>query len=162
MVRDRAGRAACHRLLERPQAPLCLGSQTAPSHPTSSRYRSNAESRIDLADAPLRRWNALYISTINKADDITGKACSPRMFRVNHPDSSDIAVVGPWLKQQKQQKWAIQAADMAWGHNSGESFKKAAEAAGRSIVSESYSSFGTNDYAPYIQKVTDSGAEALW
>src|SRR3954466_15412658 len=41
-------------LLERPQAPLCLGSQTAPSHPTSSRYRSNAESRIDLADAPLR------------------------------------------------------------------------------------------------------------
>src|SRR4051794_35152238 len=55
MVRDRAGRAACHRLLERPQAPLCLGSQTAPSHPTSSRYRSNAESRIDLADAPLRQ-----------------------------------------------------------------------------------------------------------
>src|SRR3954469_14165697 len=54
MVRDRAGRTACHRLLERPQAPLCLGSQTAPSHPTSSRYRSNAESRIDLADAPLR------------------------------------------------------------------------------------------------------------
>src|SRR3954451_15487526 len=54
MVRDRAGRAACHRLLERPQAPLCLGSQTAPSHPTSSRYRSNAEIRIDLADAPLR------------------------------------------------------------------------------------------------------------
>src|SRR3954468_5793759 len=53
MVRDRAGRTACHRLLERPQAPLCLGSQTAPSHPTSSRYRSNAESRIDLADAPL-------------------------------------------------------------------------------------------------------------
>src|SRR3954470_21027253 len=52
MVRDRAGRTACHRLLERPQAPLCLGSQTAPSHPTSSRYRSNAESRIDLADAP--------------------------------------------------------------------------------------------------------------
>src|SRR3954469_14016685 len=52
MVRDRAGRAACHRLLERPQAPLCLGAQTAPSHPTSSRYRSNAESRIDLADAP--------------------------------------------------------------------------------------------------------------
>src|SRR3954471_8990432 len=53
MVRDRAGRTACHRLLERPQAPLCLGAQTAPSHPTSSRYRSNAESRIDLADAPL-------------------------------------------------------------------------------------------------------------
>src|SRR4051812_5214952 len=53
MVRDRAGRAARHRILERPQAPLCLGAPTAPSRATSSRYRSNAESRIDLADAPL-------------------------------------------------------------------------------------------------------------
>src|SRR5207302_10177723 len=53
MVRDRAGGAACHRVLERPQAPVCLGSPTAPSQPTSSRYRSNTKSRIDLADAPL-------------------------------------------------------------------------------------------------------------
>src|SRR3954463_1287988 len=73
MVRDRAGRTACHRLLERPQAPLCLGAQTAPSHPTSSRYRSNAESRIDLADAPL---NAAIqrVSTLRppkKRDNVT-------------------------------------------------------------------------------------------
>jgi branched-chain amino acid transport system substrate-binding protein len=116
-----------------------------------------------LAIGPqLVRWNALYIATINKADDITGKACSPRMFRVNHPDSSDSAVVQPWLKQQKQKKWAIQAGDTAWGHNSGASFSKAAQADGRTIVSESYSPFGTNDYAPYIQKIADSGAEGLW
>ena len=116
-----------------------------------------------LAIGPqLVRWNALYISTINKADDITGKACSPRMFRMNHPDASDAAVVQPWLKQQKQQKWAILAADMAWGRNSGESFTKAAQANGRTIVVESYAPFGTNDYAPYIQKIVDSGAEGLW
>src|SRR3954451_1128929 len=53
MVRDRVGRAACHRLLEHPQAPLCLGSPTAPSHPTSSRYRSNTKFHTHLADAPL-------------------------------------------------------------------------------------------------------------
>src|SRR3954466_9329623 len=61
MVRDRAGRAARHRLLERPQAPLCLGSQTAPSHPTSSRYRSNTKSRIDLADTPLSGLMSLIL-----------------------------------------------------------------------------------------------------
>src|SRR4051794_38073266 len=54
MVRDRAGRAACHRLLEHPQAPLCLGPPAASSQPASPRYRGNAKSRIDLADAPLR------------------------------------------------------------------------------------------------------------
>lgn len=116
-----------------------------------------------LAIGPqLARWNALYVSTINKADDITGKSCTARMFRVNHPDSSDAAVVQPWLKQQKQHKWAIQAADMAWGRNSGESFSKAAQVDDRTVVMESYSPFGTNDYAPYIQKIADSGAEGLW
>lgn len=116
-----------------------------------------------LAIGPqLLRWNAIYISTINKADDITGKACNRRMFRVNHPDSSDVAVVQPWLKQQKQRKWAIQAGDTAWGHNSGMSFSNAAQADGRSIEVEQYSPFGTNDYAPYIQKIVDSGAEGLW
>jgi len=116
-----------------------------------------------LAIGPqLARWDALYISTINKADDITGKSCNARMFRVNHPDNSDAAVVQPWLKQQKQGKWAIQAADMAWGRNSGMSFTKAAQSDGRSIVVENYSPFGTNDYAPYIQKIADSGADGLW
>lgn len=116
-----------------------------------------------LAIGPqLARWDALYVSTINKADDITGKSCVPRMFRVNRPDAADAAVVQPWLKQQKQQKWAILAADMAWGRNSGMSFKKAADANGRTVVAENYSPFGTNDYAPYIQKIADSGAEALW
>jgi len=116
-----------------------------------------------LAIGPqLLRWNALYISTVNKADDITGKACSPRMFRVNHPDSSDAAVVEPWLKQQKQQKWAVQAVDMAWGRNSGASFDAAAQNGSRTVVLENYSPFGTNDFAPYIQKIVDSGAEGLW
>ena len=116
-----------------------------------------------LAIAPqLQRWNAIYISTINKADDITGKACNRRMFRVNHPDSSDVAVVQPWLKRQTQRKWAIQAGDTAWGHNSGMSFSRAAQEDSRSVEVEQYSPFGTNDYAPYIQKIADSGAEGLW
>ena len=116
-----------------------------------------------LAIGPqLARWNALYLSTINKADDITGKSCNARMFRVNHPDISDAAVVLPWLKQQKQVKWAIQAADMAWGRNSGASFTQAAKADGRTIVVDNYSPFGTDDYAPYIQKIADSGAQGLW
>src|SRR3954463_14323868 len=78
MVRDRAGRTACHRLLERPQAPLCLGSQTAPSHPTSSRYRSNAESRIDLADAPLSQTTKSMRETLSAdvIDLVSGGHCS--------------------------------------------------------------------------------------
>jgi len=116
-----------------------------------------------LAMGPmLARWNAIYVSTINKADDITGKQCQPRMFRVNRPDNSDAAVVQPWLATRAEKKWAIMAADIAWGRNSGASFRKAADATGKTIVSENYPAFGSNDYAAHIQKVADSGADAMW
>lgn len=116
-----------------------------------------------LAMGPLLgRWNAIYVSTVNKADDITGKQCQPRMFRVNRPDFSDAATVKPWLETRKETKWAIVGADIAWGRNSGDSFKKAAAATGKTVVSENYPAFGSNDYAAHIQKVADSGAEGLW
>ena len=116
-----------------------------------------------LAMGPmLGRWNAIYVSTINKADDITGKQCQPRMFRVNRPDNSDAAVVQPWLATRAEKKWAIMAADIAWGRNSGASFRRAADATGKTVVSENYPAFGSNDYAAHIQKVADSGAEAMW
>lgn len=116
-----------------------------------------------LAIGPmLERWDALYISTINKADAITGADCSPRMFRVNHPDASDAATVKPWLNDQPETKWAVMGSDTAWGRNSGESFGRTAQAVGKEMVSDDYAGLGTNDFAPYIQKIIDSGAEGLW
>lgn len=116
-----------------------------------------------LAIGPmLSRWNAVYVATIPKANDITGAQCQARLFRVNRLDNSDAAVVQPWLKTRSEGKWAIVAADIAWGRNSGESFKKAAAATGKTIVSENYPPFGSNDYAAHIQKVLDSGAQGVW
>jgi branched-chain amino acid transport system substrate-binding protein len=116
-----------------------------------------------LAMAPmLERWDALYVVTINKADKLTGDSCVPRVFRVNHPDEQDAAVVRPWLGTRKETKWAIVAADIAWGRNSGQSFAAAAKANNKEIVGEFYPAFGTNDYAPYIQQVKNSGAQGVW
>lgn len=116
-----------------------------------------------LAIGPmLERWDALYVSTINKSDKLTGDSCVPRMFRVNRQDAQDAAAVKPWLGTRKEGKWAIIAADMAWGRDSGHSFTEAAKANGKSVVAEHYSAFGTNDYAPFINQIKASGAEGLW
>lgn len=116
-----------------------------------------------LAMAPmLERWDALYVVTINKADALTGANCVPRVFRVNHPDEQDAAIVRPWLGTRKETKWAIVAADIAWGRNSGKSFAAAAKANGKELVGEFYPAFGTNDFAPYIQQVKNSGAQGVW
>lgn len=110
----------------------------------------------------LARWDALYISTINKANAITGASCTARMFRVNHPDSSDAAVIKPWLATRKEAKWAAIGMDGAWGRDSVAGFKAAAAGHGKEVISESFSPLGANDYAPYIQKIAESGAQGLW
>ncbi|MBZ0224434.1 MAG: ABC transporter substrate-binding protein [Comamonas sp.] len=116
-----------------------------------------------LAIGPmLNRWNAVYVATVTKGNDITGAQCQPRLFRVNRPDYSDGAVIQPWLATRSETKWAIVGADYAWGRNSGDSFKKAAAATGKTIVSENYPALGSNDYAAFIQKVADSGAQGMW
>jgi branched-chain amino acid transport system substrate-binding protein len=116
-----------------------------------------------LAIAPMvERWDALYISTINKTDKLTGDTCQARVFRVNRPDAADAAAVRPWLASRKEDKWAIMANDIAWGRNSGTSFTKATVDLGKKIVSENYAPAGANDFAPYIQKIKDSGANGLW
>jgi branched-chain amino acid transport system substrate-binding protein len=116
-----------------------------------------------LAMAPLlARWDALYVSTINKSDKLTGDSCVPRLFRVNKQDAQDAAVVRPWLATRKEVKWAVLAGDIAWGHDSGRSFVNAAKVNNKEIVAEIYSPFGSNDYAPFIQQIKSSGAEGLW
>ena len=116
-----------------------------------------------LAMAPmLERWDALYVATINKSNKLTGDGCVARMFRVNHSDAQDAAVVRPWLASRKETKWAVIGVDTAWGRDVGKSFGDAAKAGNKQIVAEHYPALGTNDYAPFIQQIKNSGAEGLW
>jgi len=116
-----------------------------------------------LAIAPmLERWNAIFIASTFKSNKLTGDSCTKRMFRVNRSDASDAAVVQPWLATRKETKWAVIAIDSAWGHDSADSFLRAAKANGKNVVSSNFAPFGTNDYSPLIQKIKDSNAQGLW
>ncbi|MDB5362625.1 MAG: hypothetical protein JWO51_3922 [Rhodospirillales bacterium] len=116
-----------------------------------------------LAIAPLMdRWGSIYISTINKADELTGANCVPRVFRVNTQSAMDAATVKPWLAQRKEKKWAVVAADIAWGRGSGALFDKAAAGLGKEMVADLYTPADINDFAPYIEQVKKSGAEGVW
>jgi branched-chain amino acid transport system substrate-binding protein len=116
-----------------------------------------------LAIAPLmERWGSIYISTINKADELTGSKCVPRVFRVNTQSAMDAATVKPWIAQRKENKWAIIGADIAWGRGSGKLFHEAVQSLGKQIVAELYTPATTNDFAPYIEQIKKSGAEGVW
>ncbi len=110
----------------------------------------------------MEKWDALYISSINKSDRLTGEACNARVFRANHSDSMDMALIGPWLKTRAEREWGVMAADYAWGHDSADAFTAGATAAGKTIKIRLFAPLGTKDYAPYIQQIKDAGVSALW
>jgi len=116
-----------------------------------------------LAIAPMmERWGGIYISTINKSDKLTGDSCQPRVFRVNTQSQMDANTIKPWLEERQEGKWAVVAVDIAWGRGSSEAFAKTAEGAGKTMVGQFFVPPNTNDFAPYIQQVKDSGAEGIW
>ncbi|SCY33140.1 ABC transporter substrate-binding protein [Microvirga guangxiensis] len=120
-------------------------------------------SAVGLAlSTQLNRWDAIYVSVVNKTPKLTGDSCTPRTFRANHSDDMDIAIVAPWLAESETKKWAIIGADYVWGRGSGAAFKAAATKTGKSITTELYAPLGTADFAPYITQLRDSGAEGLW
>lgn len=120
-------------------------------------------SSISLAIAQnLDRWDAAYFVVASKSDKLTGDTCRPRSFRTNHSDSMDIAMINEWAKDLKEKSFAVLAADYVWGRDSGESFKKAVEANGKTVALSLYVPLGTKDFSPYIAQLKAANVDAVW
>ena len=120
-------------------------------------------SSISLAIAQnLDRWDAAYFVVASKSDKLTGDTCKPRSFRTNHSDAMDIAMINQWATNIKGNKFAVLAADYVWGRDSGESFKKAVEAAGKSVPLSLYVPMGTKDFSPYIAQLKAAKVDGIW
>ncbi|MEP6875411.1 MAG: ABC transporter substrate-binding protein [Burkholderiales bacterium] len=120
-------------------------------------------SSISLAlGANLDRWDAAYFVVASKSDKITGDSCKPRMFRTNHSDAMDIAMIGEWAKGFKDKTYASMAADYAWGRDSSESFAKAVKAQGKDVKIQLYAPLGTKDFSPFIAQLKEAKVDAIW
>jgi len=120
-------------------------------------------SSISLALAPnLERWDAAYFVVASKSDKITGDSCRARLFRTNHSDAMDIAMIGEWAKGFKEKSFATLAADYVWGRDSAESFAKAIRAQGKEVKLQLYAPMGTKDFSPFIAQLKEANVEAVW
>ncbi len=120
-------------------------------------------SSISLALGPnLERWDAAYFVVASKSDKITGDSCKPRMFRTNHSDAMDIAMIGEWAKGFKEKSYATLAADYVWGRDSAESFARAVKAQGKEVKLQLYPAMGTKDFSPFIAQLKEANVEAVW
>lgn len=120
-------------------------------------------SSISLALAPnLERWDAAYFVVASKSDKITGDTCKARVFRTNHSDAMDMAMIGEWAKSFKDRTFATLAADYVWGRDSAESFARTVKAQGKEVKLQLYAPMGTKDFSPYIAQLKDAKVDAIW
>jgi len=104
----------------------------------------------------------LLVITNAGANDITGAARSPYIWRTSFSNSQVSGAMGKYLAGSAKTAYAI-APDYAAGAEAIAGFSNAFKAGGGSVLGESKPAFGkTQDYQPFISKIQASGAQAAF
>jgi ABC-type branched-subunit amino acid transport system substrate-binding protein len=113
-------------------------------------------------NAQLEGLDALSFNSTGKDDALVGKQCSPNAFHVVQTNGMDVAGLAKSLADIPGSKWAVQAVDYVTGHTAAAAFKKAAEAAGKTVVLEQFAPLDSTDFGSSITKLQKSGADGLF
>jgi len=113
--------------------------------------------------APLSSKDAIYISSIASADDLTQRdlAKFPYFVRTGWTSSQPNQPFGQWACEQGYKKIVAIAADYAFGYESVGGFQKVFEDCGGKIVQKIWPPLGTKDFGPYIPTVKQD-ADAIY
>ncbi|HEX6355177.1 ABC transporter substrate-binding protein [Actinophytocola sp.] len=98
------------------------------------------------------------------AEDITGKAASPYIWRTSFTNGQVSGVMGRYLAEQGTKDGVfVLAPDYAAGAEATAGFQTAYEAAGGAIAGSAKPPFGkTQDYQPFLSQIQSSGAKATF
>jgi branched-chain amino acid transport system substrate-binding protein len=112
---------------------------------------------FDEAQIPLIVANA-------GANDITGAAASEYVWRTAYNSEGLSGAIGPYVAEQVGDGGVyVMAADYAAGHEHAAAFTKTFEAAGGTVVGESFTPFGeTENFQPFLSQIRQSGAKAVY
>jgi branched-chain amino acid transport system substrate-binding protein len=110
----------------------------------------------------LAGMGAVNIATVPKDDSLTGKACSPNLYRITTSAGMDATATASLLPKIEAKKWAILALDILIGHSAADSFKEEASKSGKQVVSTQFAPLGTTDFGSFITKIKSSGADGLF
>lgn len=116
-----------------------------------------------LAVVPkLAEWNAIFISSDNGDGRLTGESFVPNFFRSNISGPMGARAVSLYLRQAPFKKFYGLGMDYAWGRNSVAVFEGEMKRANKDFVGAVFSPTGTKDFSPYITKIRNSGADAMY
>ena len=109
-----------------------------------------------------KQGNAIWLNANAGDYRVTQKGCLKYHFRTSFNDWQTSAPLAPWVKENVADNVFLSYADYAFGQNSKEFFGKAFKEAGGTVVGEVGAPLGTSDYSPFLQQISDSGADAVF
>jgi branched-chain amino acid transport system substrate-binding protein len=116
-----------------------------------------------LAVVPkLAEWNAIFVSSDNGDGRLTGSSLVPNFFRSNISGPMGTRAVSLYLRDAPFKGFYAIGMDYAWGRGSVAVFEDELKKAGRNLIGTVFSPTGTKDFATYISKIRQSGADALY
>ena len=116
-----------------------------------------------LAIAPkLAEWNAVFISSDNGDGRLTAESFVPNFFRANISGPMGARAVSLYIKDAKLKSFYALGLDYAWGHNSVEVFENEMKRLSVAFLGKVFAPTGTKDYATYITKIRQSGADGVY
>lgn len=142
------GVAAVQQLLQRDQVDVLVGIVSSAT-------------ALGVADMVNEAQKVLIIANAG-ANDITGAARSPYIWRTSFTNSQVAAPMGEHLSGTVATAYVI-ASDYAAGAEAIAGFRDGFTAGGGEVVGESNPAFGqTQDYQPFLSQIQASGAEATF
>jgi len=96
------------------------------------------------------------------ADAISRDRCSKWIFRASFSNWQPNAPMGPWVANHVSKEVFIAAPNYQAGKDQLGAFKETFVPAGGKIIGEDYPKLGETDYAPYLTKIRQSGAKAVY
>ena len=112
--------------------------------------------------AKCTEWGVIFMSTINGAGALTAKSYNRNFFRINTSGPMGARAVSLYLAESPMKRFFALGSDYAWGRDSVGSFSDQITAAKKEVVGKEYPPVGTKDFASYIAKVKQSGAQGVY
>jgi branched-chain amino acid transport system substrate-binding protein len=96
------------------------------------------------------------------ADAISRERCSRWIFRTSFSNWQPCQPMGGWVAKNIAKEVFLTAPNYQAGKDMMNAFKETFVPAGGKIVAEDYPKLGETDYAPYLTKIRQSGAKAVF
>ncbi|MGH7367837.1 MAG: ABC transporter substrate-binding protein [Candidatus Rokuibacteriota bacterium] len=96
------------------------------------------------------------------ADAISRGRCSKWIFRASFSNWQPCQPMGGWVAKNVSKEVFLTAPNYQAGKDMMNAFKETFVPAGGNVVAEDYPKLGETDYAPYLTKIRQSGAKAVF